>query len=75
MTGRADVPLPDHLRLLADQLAEVSTDDQQLVIAAARNARPRRLKTIPWSELEKLKGIVSLGGNAVDDCNALYEDP
>lgn len=70
MTDR--VPVPEQLRPLAEQLAALSSEEQELVIAAARQSR--RLRSIPWTELRKLEGTVELGGNAVEDCRALYDD-
>jgi hypothetical protein len=29
---------------------------------------------VPWSEVEKVIGSVHLGGSAVEDCEAIYDD-
>ena len=66
--------VPEQLQPLAKQLAELSEVDRQLVIRAANSqAEPRELRTISWESLMEAKGIVALGGNADDDCKALYD--
>jgi len=45
-----------------------------LVIRAANSqAEPREFRAISWESLMEAKGIVALGGNADDDCKALYD--
>lgn len=66
--------LPERLEPLARQLAELDPSDRDLIIQAVQANSPRRkLRGVSWEQLEKLKGIVSLGGNAVEDCKALYD--
>jgi len=66
--------VPEHLLPLVEQLRALSTADRDLVIQAAEAlAKWRELPTLPWEEFEKVKGIVSLGGDAVEDCKALYD--
>lgn len=66
--------VPEQLQPLVKQLAELSEEDRQLVIRAANSqAEPRELRTISWESLMEAKGIVALGGNADDDCKALYD--
>jgi len=66
--------VPEHLLPLVEQLRALSTADRDLVIQAAEAlAKQRELPTLPWEEFEKVKGIVSLGGDAVEDCKALYD--
>jgi hypothetical protein len=66
--------VPEQLQQLVKQLAELSDEDRQLVIRAANSqAEPRELRTISWESLMEAKGIVALGGNADDDCKALYD--
>jgi hypothetical protein len=66
--------VPEQLQPLVKQLAELSEVDRQLVIRAANSqAEPRELRTISWESLMEAKGIVALGGNADDDCKALYD--
>ena len=31
--------------------------------------------TVTWDALECARGVVRLGGNALDDCDQLYDDP
>jgi hypothetical protein len=66
--------VPEQLQPLVEQLAELSEGDRDLVIRAARlRGLPNELPTLPWEEFDKVKGIVSLGGNADEDCKALYD--
>lgn len=67
--------VPEQLQPLVRQLAELSEEDRQLVIRAANSqAEPRELRTISWESLMEAKGIVSLGGNADEDCKALCDE-
>lgn len=66
--------VPEHLLPLVQQLAALSDADRNLVIQAARaQARPRKPRTMSWETLDRAIGIVSLGGDAVEDCEALYD--
>jgi hypothetical protein len=67
--------LPEALRPLAAQLANLPRDARERVISAARAANTTRhgYPTISWSSLMSAKGVVSLGGNAVEDTDALYD--
>ncbi len=66
--------VPEPLQPLVKQLAELNADDLDLVIRAARSqVRPRELRTVSWESLNELKGIVAWGGNADEDCKALYD--
>lgn len=63
------VPVPEQLRPLAAQLAALSSDERELVVAAARQSG-RPLRAEPWSALRMLEGTVALGGDAVGDSKA-----
>jgi len=66
--------VPEQLQPLVEQLAKLSEGDRDLVIRAAKlRGLPSDLPTLPWEEFDKVKGIVSLGGNADEDCKALYD--
>jgi hypothetical protein len=67
--------LPDALRSLAAELAKLPEQDREMVISAARaaNITTRRYPTMSWPSLMSGKGVVSIGGNAVEDCDALYD--
>jgi hypothetical protein len=66
--------VPEQLQPLVKQLVELSEVDRQLVIRAANSqAEPRKLRTMSWETLDRARGIVSLGGDAVEDCKALYD--
>lgn len=68
--------LPNALQPLADELAKLPPEDREKVIVAARaaaNDTKARLRTVSPEHMRAAFGIVSLGGNAVDDVNALYD--
>ena len=66
--------VPEQLQPLVKQLAALNEGDRDLVIRAAKlQGLPNDLPTLPWEEFDKVKGIVSLGGNADEDCKALYD--
>ena len=44
-----------------------------LASAPEEPARPEREPTASWETLESLRGVVHLGGNAIDDCERLYD--
>jgi hypothetical protein len=68
------VQVPEHLLPLVQQLAALSESDRDLVIRAARpQAKPGKPRTMSWETLDRAIGIVSLGGDAVEDCEALYD--
>ena len=72
--GEVVMRVPEHLLPLVEKLRELSATDRDLVIQAAEAlAKQRELPTMPWEEFGKAKGIVSLGGDAVEDCKALYD--
>ncbi len=63
--------VPEHLLPLVQQLAALSEGDRELVIAAVRGEP--ELPTLPWESFDEVRGIVALGGNADEDCKALYD--
>jgi hypothetical protein len=66
--------VPEQLQPLVTQLAALNEGDRDLVIRAANSqAEPRKLRTMSWETLDRARGIVSLGGDAVEDCKALYD--
>ncbi|MBN1609989.1 MAG: hypothetical protein JW940_25405 [Polyangiaceae bacterium] len=64
--------VPERLQPLVDQLRQLPPQERSLVVRAANQQRP--LSGIPASEFQELIGIVNLGGNAVEDCEAIYDD-
>lgn len=64
-TKRAD------LDKLAEELAALSAEERARVLSAADRRTPRLRLT--WQDLRALKGLVRLGGNAVEDCDRLYD--
>jgi hypothetical protein len=73
MDGRIDAIPPQH-KPLVEQLAKLPESERRAVIAAAEAAAKTRGATIPWEELAAARGIVRLGGDAVEDCDRLYDE-
>jgi hypothetical protein len=71
MNGAARKLRPD-LEPLAKQLAGLPREDRRAVVEAAEAEERLPLPTIPWDEIEKAFGIVSFGGDAVEDCKRLH---
>ncbi len=66
--------VPEPLQPLVKQLAELNDGDRDLVIRAANSqARPRKHRTMSWETIERATDLVLLGGNADEDCKALYD--
>ncbi len=63
--------VPEHLLPLVEKLRALSPAEFELVVQAAE--AQAKLRTVSWESWQEAKGIVSLGGNAVEDCNALYD--
>ena len=59
---------------LVRALAALPDAERDRVYAAVNDERRRARGTLPWDEWEKAKGTVSLGGNAVEDCDGLYDE-
>ena len=70
---------PTHLRpelvALVRALARLPEEDRVRVYAAVNDERGSARATLDWDEWERARGAVSLGGNAVDDCDELYDAP
>lgn len=70
---------PKHLRpeleVLVRALAALPEPERSEVYAAVdEEARCTRGPMLSWDEWEAARGVVSLGGNAVEDCDALCDD-
>jgi hypothetical protein len=66
--------LPDALRPLAKELAKLPEGEREMVIRAARSENARRVyPTMSWTSLMSSAGIVSFGGNAIEDSDALFD--
>ena len=69
--------VPEALRLLVKQLAALPSEQRALVLHAAEKAANDakvHQRSISWESLKAARGAVNLGGNAVEDCNALYDE-
>lgn len=70
MNSRLEVP-PEH-QALVQQLAVLPGRERRAVFAAAEAAaRPKDVSS--WDAIEAMSGVVALGGDAVEDCDRLYD--
>jgi len=59
---------------LVKQLASLQPSERELVMHAAEAAsQSGRYPTMSWDVLHEARGVVSLGGDAVEDTRALYD--
>ena len=67
--------VPKALEPLVKQLASLQPSERELVMHAAEAASQSggRYPTMSWEVLEEARGVVSLGGDAVEDTRALYD--
>ncbi|HET7505754.1 MAG TPA: hypothetical protein VFK02_32260 [Kofleriaceae bacterium] len=66
--------VPAALKPLVEQLATLEAADRERIVRAARRAaRERRRRTISWGHLRDARGVVSVGGDAIEDTRALYD--
>jgi len=72
-------PPPKHLRpelsALVRTLAGLPEEERVRVYAAVEDETRSARATLNWDEWERARGTISLGGNAVDDCDELYDAP
>ncbi len=64
--------VPERLQPLVEQLRQLAPDERALVVRAANQSHT--LRGVPAAEFRKMIGIVNIGGNAVEDCEAIYDD-
>jgi hypothetical protein len=74
---RAPKYLRPELEKLVRALAALQEPDRATVVAAANEQaqRDRKGPTISLDDWETTRWVLGLGGNAVEDCNWLYDDP
>lgn len=59
-------------RRLVHELAQLPADERRKVIADAQREAQRRT-TLSWGSLRASRGVVTLGGDALADCDSLYD--
>ena len=68
---------PKHLRpelkALVRALAALPDGERSTVYEAVNEAGKSRGAMLTWEEWEAARGVVTLGGNALDDCDQLYD--
>jgi hypothetical protein len=77
----AESELPAGLEPLVRQLAALPIHERHRVVAAAERAATEAttgehendLRRARWQRLRALAGVVDLGGNALEDCERLYD--
>jgi hypothetical protein len=70
MTGRRR--LRPGLEPLVRQLAELPEEERREVVAAADESAGTH-PVLSWESWESARGLVNLGGDAVEDCDRLYD--
>ncbi len=68
--------LPPALEAIANQLAKLAPRERQAVVRAAENrteTAKSALRPVKASLLLAKRGLVALGGNALEDTQALYD--
>jgi hypothetical protein len=61
------------LQPLVRELAELPERERREVVAAAEQASKDLEPTLPWESWDAARGVVCLGGDAVEDCDRLYD--
>jgi hypothetical protein len=77
----AEFELPSGLMPLVRQLAALPIDERREVVAAAEREAAKTTtgestdsrRRARWQRLRALAGVVDLGGNALEDCERLYD--
>jgi hypothetical protein len=64
--------VPEELQPLVQQLAGLSAEDRRLVVKAAAR-RAHVFVALSAEDIQKLLGAVAIGGDALEDCDALYD--
>jgi hypothetical protein len=64
--------VPDRLLPLVEQLRGLDPEERSIVVRAANEVEGGR--GIPANELRRVVGLVKMGGDAVADCETLYDD-
>lgn len=65
-------PLRRDLDTLVRALAALPDAERRDVVSAAEEAAAHA-RTLPWELWNQARGVVSLGGHAVEDCDRLYD--
>jgi hypothetical protein len=60
------------LEPLVRQLSELADEERRAVVAASEETAAKR-PVLSWESWEAARGAVSLGGDAVEDCDQLYD--
>ena len=71
-TGGRGRRLRPALEPLVRQLAQLPEDERREVVAAAQETAGRH-PVLSWEAWDSARGLVSLGGDAVADCDRLYD--
>jgi hypothetical protein len=67
--------LRSELAELVRALAALPEAERERVYLAVDEERERARRVLSWLEWEKARAIVTLGGDAVEDCDGLYDEP
>jgi len=61
------------LEPLVRELASLPEQERREVVAAAEKTAVNRQSTLSWDSWDAARSVVNFGGNAVDDCDRLYD--
>lgn len=62
---------PQHASLV-EELAALPESERRAIVQAADERAGRRAKAVAtWETIESLTGLISLGGDAVEDCRSV----
>ncbi|MBA4349472.1 MAG: hypothetical protein C0415_05730 [Thermodesulfovibrio sp.] len=74
---KAQITIPLKIReaigIAEGDMLDVDVKDKEIVLKPVRRSKIK-LKPVPASELKKLVGLFSIGGNAVKDTEDLYNE-
>lgn len=71
-TTKPGSPTNGELRRLVRELAQLPADERRQVIVDAHREAQRRA-TLAWGSLRASRGVITLGGDALADCDSLYD--
>lgn len=77
LMARADVPAGpglDRVRLASKRLHELAGHVDRWFKEARRKLLRRGIRPARWESLERAEGVIAVGGNAVEDCQALDDN-
>lgn len=72
MNATITLELPENVLVAA--LRKLSPTRRQYLLAELKPVSTFVLRTVPASDLDKLTGLISVGGDALEDSERIYDD-